>query len=489
MDAHVIGWLFFGVYIAFMAYATYLGLKQSKGLASFSVGNRQINPIWVGLSLAANLTSAATFVINPGLVYHFGLAGFFGYAVATPLGIMVGLIIVSKSFRRVGDQFAVLTVPQWIGDRFGDKRLTLFYAFLSLLLITFLVLITVGLARVLGALLGIDLLVAIAIVIVLPLVAIFLGGAGAHILINSVQALIMLLVALILLGSGLSYFSEGIGGFLGKLSAIDPLLAQPINPKSALFRNFFEVYVANFVIGIAVIMQPHIISKALYLKTEGDVNKYLTTGLVTVFFFFMVLIVGAFARIQFNDPSLAVDAVMPKYLTDHFGPIVRGIVALGLLSAGFSTMEGLLVSLSAIFANDVYKNLFTKPDEPGEDVDQKALRYGKGFLLVLAPVLFLISASQIKPDLSVAMLAQNGVYGLFSATFAPVLFGIFSKRLTKGGVLASALTAIVIHFGMTYGKVTFMANNPAVPATFAIVGSFLVATLFTILNRKPTSQA
>ena len=34
------------------------------------------------------------------------------------------------------------------------------------------------------------------------------------------------------------------------------------------------------VIGVAIIMQPHIISKSLYLRSERDVNTYLATAMV-----------------------------------------------------------------------------------------------------------------------------------------------------------------------------------------------------------------
>jgi SSS family solute:Na+ symporter/sodium/pantothenate symporter len=109
-------------------------------------------------------------------------------------------------------------------------------------------------------------------------------------------------------------------------------------------------------------------------------------------------------------------------------------------------------------------------------IDQRGIRYSKYFLIGLAPVVALIAYGQIvNPNLSVAILAQNGVYALFSATFAPILFGIFSERITKGAIFAAAVTAFVVHFGTYYGDITMYANNPAVPATFALIASTLVA--------------
>ncbi len=477
MTDTTIAWLFFGAYLVLISAAATWGIRKVTGFMSFSVGSRQVSPVFVGLSLAANLTSAATFVINPGLLYLYGVSGFLGYAVATPLGIVLGLTVLSKAFRRVGDEFTVLTVPQWIGDRFGDKRLAVFFAVASLLQITFLVLITVGLTLVLRSVLEIPTLVAMAIVIIFPLVYIMLGGASAHTLTNTAQAIIMLVVAVLLIGSGLEYFAGGVDGFLARLRAVDPLLAQPTNPQSLLFRDWFEVFVANFVIGVAVITQPHVISKALYLNSERDVNKYLITGFVALVFFFSVLAVGLYARILMPEAGLPPDQIVPAYIVEVFSPVARSVVMIGLVAAGFSTMEGLLVALSTIFSNDLYRHFARRRGTlSDEEIDRRGIRYSKVFLLVLAPVVAVIAYGQIvSPDLSVAILAQNGVYALFSATFAPILFGIFSSRITRGGVFAAAVTALLVHFGVYYGGLTMYANNPAVPATFALFASTLVA--------------
>jgi SSS family solute:Na+ symporter/sodium/pantothenate symporter len=108
------------------------------------------------------------------------------------------------------------------------------------------------------------------------------------------------------------------------------------------------------------------------------------------------------------------------------------------------------------------------------------LRVGRYFLVALAPITLVLSWRQIvAPSLSVAIFAQNGVYGLFAATFAPVLYGIFSKRATAGLAAAAAITALTVHFGMYYGKITVYHNNPAVPATFALVISTAVMVIGT----------
>jgi len=474
MGETAIAWGFFVVYLGAIAVAA---IQKVTGFASFSVGSRDVSPVFVGLSLAANLTSAATFIINPGLIYLYGLSGVLGYVVAMPLGLILGLIVFSKAFRRVGDEVEALTVPQWIGDRFGDFRLTVFFAGASLLQIAFLVLITVGLTRVLSNVLAVPMWVSMAMALGIPLLYIAIGGASAHTLTNSAQAVLMLVVAVIMLGSGATYFADGGGGFVDRLASIDPVLAQPTNPESLLFRDWFEVVVCNLLIGFAIVNQPHVMSKALYLKSEKDVNRYLATGIAVLVVFFAVMLVGVYARILMPGASIEPDSVVPTYIVEVFGPWLRSVILIGLVAAGFSTMEGLMVALSTIFTNDIYQPLAEHLDTlSSEEIETRAVRYSRYFLALLVPVVALISWGQIvNPNLSVAILGQNGVYALFSATFVPILFGIFSEQITREAVFAAAVTALVVHFGMYYGEITMYHNNPAVPATFALLTSVLMA--------------
>ncbi|MDT0630132.1 sodium:solute symporter [Rubrivirga sp. S365] len=485
MTDTAVSWAFFLGYLALVGGAAAVGIRRVQGFASFSVGDRRTSPVWVGLALAANLTSAATFVINPGLMYLYGLSGLLGYAVATPLGIFLGLAVLTKAFRRVGDKTAALTVPHWIADRYGSRALRFFFAGLSLLQITFLVLIVVGLTLVLSNVLGVSRPVAMAMTLGIPLVYVMWGGASAHTLTNSVQAVIMIVVAVILIGSGIGLV-VGEPGLLARLAAIDPVLAAPVNPESLLFRSVFEVFVANFAVGVAVIVQPHVMSKALYLRDERDVNVYLGVGFAALVLFFSVLAVGLYARATLGGDLLPPDQVVPTYLVERFGAVTRSVVTVGLVAAGFSTLEGLLVALSTIFANDVYKPFARRRGVSEEEADGRAIRFSKAFLVALVPVVAVLSWGQIvDPNLSVAILAQNGVYGLFAATFVPILFGVFVPRVTTGGVAAAAVAALLVHFGMYYGEVGPYWNNPAVPATFALATSAAVAGLSLLVARRP----
>jgi len=481
MNETFLPWALLIGYAAVIVFLAWRNRRRATDIESFSVGSRRVPPFFVGLSLAANMTSVATFVINPGLIHAYGWAGVVGYGLAAPMGIFIGLVVTSKRFRKIGDQFTVLTVPQWLGERYGDRRLTVFFALASMLQITFLVLIVTALVLVLMTVLQIGM------VVVFTFGYILFGGASLHVWSNSVQAMTMLAVAVILVASGAAVFANGLGGFFGQLDAVAPFYGSVTNPTSLLFRDLFEVVVANFIIGLAIIMQPHIISKSLYLRSERDVNTYLVTAMVAGTIFTTVLLVGLYARLSLGA-DLPPDRVVAEYILASFAPGLRAFIMLGVLAAGFSTLEGVILALSTIFGNDFYGTIARARGMAPERLQGQLLRVGRIFLVALAPITLLLAWRQIvAPSLSVAIFAQNGVYGLFAATFAPVLFGIFSKRASAPLAFAAAVTALVVHFGMYYGGITHYHNNPAVPATFALVASTLVMGIGSIVLRGTTS--
>ncbi len=68
----MIKWILFLLYVVVTIFLAWLGNKKTKSLDSFAVGNRDMSPWVVAFALAATMTSTATFVINPGIVYAFG---------------------------------------------------------------------------------------------------------------------------------------------------------------------------------------------------------------------------------------------------------------------------------------------------------------------------------------------------------------------------------------------------------------------------------
>ncbi|MEM6263789.1 MAG: sodium:solute symporter, partial [Bacteroidota bacterium] len=326
------------------------------------------------------------------------------------------------------------------------------------------------------------------------------GGANSMVYTNMVQASLMLVVAVILLGSGLEHFEAGIGGFLEKLNKIDPNLTTITNAESPLFRDFFEIIFCQIVIGVAIVCQPHIITKSLLLKSDRDVNTYLTVGIVAETLFFLVVFAGLYARLEFPDlmvdgTALKMDGIMSAYVVKKFSVVVGLVVVLGLIFAGISTLEGLIQSVSASITSDILEPLAGKKIFAGPDAEQKRIQVNRGVIVLLGLVSFGLSYDQLmNPNLSVALFAQNGVYAYFSAAFIPVLFGTFLKDTPFEAAFAASITAIIVHFTVYYsgmilpGYMDVPVRNPAIASTLAILAAVVVGLGIYAIKRRPTPE-
>ena len=106
-------------YAAVMIFFVVRGALRTRSMTDFAIGNG-FSPLVVGLSLAANITSAATFIINPGFVAMFGLSAFIAMSVMVPLGLMISLIILSRSFQKHGSAFKAISLAQWVNKRYNS---------------------------------------------------------------------------------------------------------------------------------------------------------------------------------------------------------------------------------------------------------------------------------------------------------------------------------------------------------------------------------
>ena len=489
-------WCCLAAYAGFIIFFVVRGAMQTKNISDYAVGNINFNPIVLGFSLAASMSSAATFIINPGFVAYYGVSAFLSMGVFLPIGTLISLAVLSKKFRQIGNTQQAKTLGQWLGKRYGSENLTTYFAVLSLLMIAFIVLICVGLTQVISRSLNLEMLPTLVAIVAFTFGYMMFGGANSMVYTNMIQACLKVTVAIILLTSGYEHFSNGVHGFLDKLTAIDPNLSKPFNVASPLYRDFFEVVVAQFIVGVAIVCQPHILMRSLFLKKDSEVNKFLTVTIVVQALFFMVVFVGLYARIFFpdllaNGMKIPLDGIMPSFVVSRFPVYLAVVIVLGMISAGMSTLEGLIQSLSTTFTSDLIKPLTGSrliKSESGGIVSELTLN--RIVIFVLAMVSGYISYNQlIKPDLSVGIFAQNGVYAYFSAAFVPVLFGIFLKKVPKAVPIIASLTAVIVHFSVYYGRLTpYMQSgtrNPGIASALAILCSLSVGIIaYYLLKEK-----
>lgn len=437
-------------------YLSYRGMKKTKDIKGFSIGNKDMNPYLIGITIASSISSTATFVINPGFVYTHGLSAYLHYGVAASFGILCAFLIITKEFRSLGDKNGAITIPDWIYHRYQSRSLSLFFALINLLSITFVVLILVGCSYLMMSMFAISQVTSLTIVLLFVFSYVLMGGTYAHAYTNSFQAIMMIIIAIFLFAHGMSEYG---GNFMQNLQVIGPDYASIMNSKSTLYYDFFSVFLSGFIITFALMFQPHILTKVLYIKEDKDVNKFIATTFLVTLCFSLILFVGFFAKLSGLE-VVAQDQVVTNYILQEFGGSGMGdyiftFVSLTMLAAGLSTLDGILVAISSMVVNDIYL--------PFKKSDKSALMLSRIVLVSIGVIAYLIA---LNPPKLVGLFAQKGVYGLAAASFVPILFGVLLKReLSVKLVFISSLSGIIAHLALNlFGGVL----NPAVSSTYGI---------------------
>ena len=517
---HTAAGILFAAYLVLTSWLAWLGHKKTEGLSSFALGKGDMNPIVMGITLATSVASVATFLVNPGFVYVHGLSALLHLGVAAPLGMFCALLLLSFGFQRLGKSSKALTLPQWIGQRYGSTLMTIFFAAVMFLQLTFVVLIVGGLSLVMEATLGLGATASAALIIVFVFSYIFVGGTYAHAYTNSLQGVIMTIIAAIVVFSGVGLLTDGVAAIADQLQAVDPALTAAFNTggemmdefgQPVLFGGPFSVYISGFIIGFALICQPHILIKPLYVKDQTDLWKGLGVYLVVSLVFLALLLVGLYAHLIGLGPDAVIgasgapdqDRVLIMYVVESFGPLMTAIISVALLAAGMSTLDGILIALSSIFANDLFLNLTRDnllADRDEEERHRIAHRVGQLILIAMGVLTFVILL--LDPGV-LAIFGQIGVYGIVATSAIPILVGIFFPHINGRVVFAAALTGLLCYLSLFLlggaaardgallnemiphlGPLNFLFDthlpslgffNPAVPAAYAILASALVA--------------
>lgn len=476
MSPIALAWTLFGAYLLVTFYLAWLGHKRTKSFDDFAVGGRDMGPGMAGLTLGACLASTATFVINPGFVYAYGLPALLALTLPLFAGVFFGLWVLGPGFRRHGA--TATTLPVWLGERYGSSALRAWFALLCLLHVFYVVLIVVGAAYVMSATMGVSYQVAVGVVVCVVFSYVFLGGTYAHAYTNTAQGLVMLVVACLIFVFALRDLGDPRQA-LAALASQDAYLVGLTHPESPFYRHWVEVLVCPFVIGFALVAQPHLLVKTLYLQRTRDLLAFGATGLGCFVVFSLVLFAGLAARAGIGA-GLPQDVAMARWLATAFPPALGAVVSVAILAAAMSTLDGLLVAVSSIVGSDLAAHPALTRGMTPDAVSRRALRAGRVTVIVLGGIAWLVA---LDPPRLVGIFGTVGTYGLLVASLPAVLFGVLLRRPpSAAGVAAASLVGLGVHLGLYYGGVTI---NTGLTATVGLLVSLPIPFL---LTARPAEQ-
>ncbi|MEM7543678.1 MAG: sodium:pantothenate symporter [Pseudomonadota bacterium] len=487
------GWTFLALYIGVMVFFGIVGMRRVKDSDDFAVARGAYGPIFLSFALVATTASGATFLGLPGLAYQVGTSSIW-YAYVYPLGVYIGVIIALHAVRRAGETFGSRSMPEYLGDRFDSDFLRLAVAIFSMLLLFYLAAQLLAGAVMFNNMLGLDKFSALVVTAVILVIYIALGGAHADILTDGVQGALMLILAVVVLWMFLTGFGVegGFSGMIARLRSIDESLVTSIHPTHPLFNSKWDIF-CIFVAHLPLGLLPHIGNKLWALKDNRDQVKFVSISFVFGLLLPSLALGGILARVivgdaLFEDGRTPNDAI-PALFIATLPAWLAAMIGAGVLAAVMSTADGLVVSTSQIFANDIFRRTIVPRWYPERDpaaVDRQSLLIGRiATVIVLAGAVGLAWNTR---HMNIALLVWAGVGGMMAATAGPMFMGILWRGTTKTGALWGFVTGgasfIVMKAGLI--KAQWFAGGPLdAPGTWLAaqgVNPFACATIGCILS-------
>ena len=181
-------------------------------------------------------------------------------------------------------------------------------------------------------------------------------------------------------------------------------------------------------------------------------------------FVVMPVIIGMYGKALFPDAPTA--SILFKVVLSDMNPIVAGLMIAAVLSAVMSTMDIGLLNVTANAVNDIYYKTLNP------NADEKKLGRLSMIVTITSGVIALVLAISSSSILSLL----SSTYSLMNAgALVMVLGGIFWKKGTKEGAIASALCGMAMIILNKCGvEIPYIAFTSLVPALIAYIVVSLV---------------
>jgi len=390
--------------------------KEGSATEDYFLGGR--NFIWpfVGLSLVATNMSGATFVGLAGGAYNQGIS-IFAYEWMTTVILAVFIFFILPFYLRSG----VFTLPEFLEKRF-DRRSRMAFAGFNLFANMF---IDMAAALFAGAIViqtlypEIPIIVSVAALAILAAIYTVIGGLGAVMVSDSIQATVTILGGLIVFIAtwraipSWDVMAENAGD--DKMSLILPA-DNPDLPWPGLLTGVLVIGLYYWTTN-QLVVQRTLGAKSLDHGRWGA----LLAGFVKLAFLFLFIFPGVMAITLY--PNLEnPDTVFPTLVFDLIPVGIRGLILAAVIAAITSTVDSILNSASTIVTMDFVKTF--KPE-----TSERSLVFIGRIATVIALVVAIVWAPFIAQFDTLYGYLQSVLSFLVPPVVAVFLLGIAWKRV------------------------------------------------------------
>ncbi len=338
------------LYMALLLGAGVWTSRRTKSAEDFYIGGRRVGPWVTAFSFVAAYFSSVVIVGGGAFGYRFGMSTIWVAASNVLVGCTLAWIVLGKRLWQFSKRLDTMTIPGFIGRRYGARHAEVFSAvIIFLFMIVYNVSVLQGMGRIFEGLMGLPYVHGILISGVIILIYVAFGGYLAVVWTSFIQAWIMLFALIMLAVAALSA-AGGIEAVNARLAAMEPGLVS--TPGVWGWQGLISYCL---IVSLGVWGMPQLLVR--FYSMENTRVLRLGTVLATLGGAMAVLpyLTGAVARTllpALDNPDLAIPMLTKAVLNPWGGAIFLA----GVLAAGMSTFASVLIIVSAAIVKDLRRS-------------------------------------------------------------------------------------------------------------------------------------
>jgi len=447
-------------------------------LEEYFIGSRSLGGFVLAMTIIASYTSASSFIGGPGVAYKLGLGWVLLAMIQVPTTFLT-LGVLGKRFAILGRRLHAITITDLLYARYKSDAIVILcsvaiLAFFSASMIAQFV----GGGRVFQAITGYPYEMGLVIFGVCVVIYTTIGGFRAVALTDALQGVVMLVASVVVLCAVIIY-GGGVEPCVQALKSIDPGLIAPSGANNAIPAPFlFSFWI---LVGLGILGLPQTTQRCFGYKDSASMHNAMIMGTLIIGFLLLCMhLAGAFGRAVLPDLPSG-DLVIPSLIIKLLPPFWAGVFVAGPIAAIMSTVDTMLLMLSASIIKDLYVRYHLKGDESRISASRIS-KIGFGCTLSMGFLVFLAAFNP--PDLLVwiNLFAFGGLEAVF---LWPIIMGLYWKRANACGALSSMIAGVSVFIILTVAKIPMLGIHPIVPS-LAVAG--IVCFIGSYFG-KPTEQS
>lgn len=465
------------IYLGVMAFIGWYASRKTSSLGDFFVLSGKAGAIVSGIAYFSTQFSMGTFLGTPGTIYGVGYAGM---AISIPGAVfcmILPAILVGRKLVTLGHEYGFLTMADYLSDRYHSKKMG---GILGVMMLFFLIPMMgaqiIGAGVIVHVFTGLPEWVGVVGMGIVVILYCMTGGMKGAMMTDVIQGSLMIATAVVTFVVSIVMG----GGFENINNTLQGMNEAYLTFPGANGYMPWAYYVSNIVLWAFFTMgQPHLFTKFFTMKDHKTMFKAIflgTAGMLVSATLIEWAGVNGIASIQGIEKA---DQIVPMILQRGLNPFLASIFIAGIVAAGMSTIDGILVTTTGAVTRDIYQKIINKKAD-----DNSVMKMSKVVTVLIGIIVICFGVFQPGSIFEINLFAFSGM----AIFVVPVLFGMYWKKSTATGAIASIVVGVIALLAFTLVpevKALAFGFHALFPAT--ILGS-VTMIITSLLTQKPPQE-